>query len=61
MSKIMIVNLNARETRVSTLDVDGSILQTKVMPHEDAMDIARWHVLQFGPKSVIKDALKEAA
>lgn len=61
MSKIAIKNINSRETVVSTLDVNDSVLQSKVMPHEDAMSIARWHVLHFGPKSVVKDAPEEAA
>ncbi len=55
MSTIKIVNLNSRETRISTLDVNGSVLESRVMQHEDAMTIAHWHVLHFGPKSVVGD------
>lgn len=55
MSTIKIVNLNSRETRISTLDVNGSVLESKVMQHEDAMTIAHWHAHHFGPKSVVGD------
>jgi len=55
MSIIKIVNINSRETVIRTLDVDGSVLESKTMQHEDAMNIAAWHVKQFGPKSVVGD------